>query len=119
MAYGVIEYNANGKPMCEICGKYYDRVIPHARQKHHISEKEYKIQFGFDRIKGICSKQSAEKSRLKTLENYDKVIAINLKEKGKDSRFSKGCIGRPKEVMSEQTRLQLIERIKLIKRIKK
>jgi hypothetical protein len=114
MAYGVIEYNANGKPMCEICGKYYDRVIPHARQKHNISEKEYKIQFGFDRIKGICSKQSAEKSRLKVFENYDKVIKINLTQKGEKSRFSKGSIGRPKEVMSEQTRLKLVERIKLI-----
>lgn len=112
MAYGVIEYNADGQPMCEICGKHFERVLAHARQKHHISEREYKLQFGFDLIKGICSKRSAEKTRIKTLQNYDKVIAINLTEKGKNSRFIEGSEGRRKEKVSAQTKLMLQERLK-------
>lgn len=112
MAYGVIEYNEDGQPMCEICGKYFERVLAHARQKHHISEREYKLQFGFDLIKGICSERSAEKTRIKTLLNYDKVIAINLTEKGKKSRFTEGSEGRKKEKVSAQTKLMLQERLK-------
>lgn len=112
MAYGVIEYNEDGQPMCEICGKYFERVLAHARQKHHISEREYKLQFGFDLIKGICSERSAEKTRIKTLLNYDKVIAINLTEKGKKSRFTEGIEGRKKEKVSAQTKLMLQERLK-------
>jgi hypothetical protein len=112
MAYGIIEYNSDGEPKCEICEKHFKRVIAHARQKHNISEREYKMQFGFDLKKGICSKESSEKSRNKALENYDKVIAINLKQKGIKSRFVKGDKGRTKEQVSEQTRLMLIERLK-------
>jgi hypothetical protein len=112
MAYGIIEYNSDGEPKCEICEKHFKRVIAHARQKHNISEREYKMQFGFDLKKGICSKDSSEKSRIKAFENYDKVIAINLTQKGVKSRFVKGDKGRTKEQVSEQTRLMLIERLK-------
>lgn len=112
MAFGIIEYNEKGQPMCEICGKYYDRVVRHVRLKHNLSEREYKSQFGFEMRKGICSKESSEKTRIKTLENYATVIAINLTEKGKKSRFNRGCMGRKKEQISEETRLKFIERLK-------
>ena len=72
MAYGVIEYNEEGQPMCEICGKHFNRVAVHVKQKHQISEREYKLQFGFNLTKGICSKESAERSRERVFENYDK-----------------------------------------------
>jgi len=111
MAYGVIEYE-NGKPICEICGKAFNRVISHVRQKHDMSEKEYKIQFGFDLYKGICSLESAEKSRIKALENYDLVIAQNLINNGSKTRFVKGGNGRTKDKVSEQTRNALKERLK-------
>lgn len=108
--YGVIEYDPDGKPVCEICGKSFERVIAHVRQKHFISEKEYKVQFGFDLGKGICSKGSAEKSRIKALENYDKVISKNLVINGQKSRFKKGDQGRTRDQLSEQTRLILVSR---------
>ena len=119
MAYGIIEYNSEGQPKCEICGRYFSRVIAHARQKHFISEREYKLQFGFDLKKGICSKESSEKSRIKALDNYDKVIAINLTQKGSKSRFVKGSKGRTREQVSEQTRIMLIERLKQAEMIDK
>lgn len=112
MAYGIIEYDDAGKPICEICGKAYNRVLSHVRQKHDMSEKEYKIEFGFDLGKGICSLESAEKSRIKALENYDLVIAQNLINNGSKTRFIKGGQGRTKDKISQQTRLSLIERLK-------
>lgn len=112
MAYGVIEYNEDGQPMCEICGKHFERVIVHARQKHQISEREYKLQFGFNLKKGICSKESSEKSRERVFENYEQCIGKNLELLGQKSRFKDGSEGRTKEKVSEQTRLMLVDRAK-------
>lgn len=111
MSYGKIEYNEEGMPKCEICGNFYHRVLPHARQKHDINEKEYKKTFGLDLKKGICSKESAERTRVKTLDNYEKCIDKNLIKNGTKTRFYKGFIGRPKEKVSEQTLIRLKERM--------
>jgi hypothetical protein len=108
--YGIIEYDPDGKPICEICRKSFNRVISHVRQKHEMSERDYKIQFGFDLGKGICSLESSEKSRLKALENYDLVIGKNLIANGQKSRFKKGDQGRTRDQLSEQTRLVLTSR---------
>lgn len=112
MAYGIIEYNEDGQPMCEICGGYFSRVIVHARQKHHVSEREYKLQFGFNLKKGICSKESSQKSREKVFENYDKCIGKNLQLLGEKTRFKFGSEGRTQDKVSEQTRLMLVDRAK-------
>ena len=112
MAYGILEYNEEGEPKCEICGKFFNRVISHVRQKHFLNEKEYKKQFGFDLKRGICSKESSEKSRIKTLDNYEKCINQNLKIKGFKNRFKLGDKGRTKDKVSEQTRIRLKERLK-------
>ena len=112
MAYGILEYNEEGKPKCEICGKFFNRVISHVRQKHFLNEKEYKKQFGFDLKRGLCSKESSEKSRIKTLDNYEKCINQNLKIKGFKNRFKLGDKGRTKDKVSEQTRIRLKERLK-------
>lgn len=108
--YGEIEYDPDGKPICEICGKSFNRVVSHIRQKHNMSEREYKTQFGFDLGKGICSPESAEKTRRKTLDNYDLVIGQNLIANGQKSRFKKGSKGRTREQLSEQTRKMLVSR---------
>jgi hypothetical protein len=112
MSYGVIEYNEDGQPMCEICGKHFERVIAHARQKHHISEREYKLQFGLNLKKGICSKRSSEISRERVFENYEKCIGKNLELLGQNSRFKDGSEGRTRDKVSEQTRLMLVDRAK-------
>lgn len=112
MAYGVIEYNEDGEPMCEICGNHFKRVIAHARQKHHLSEREYKLQFGLNLKKGICSKESAEKSRERVLANYEQCIGKNLQLLGEKNRFKVGSEGRTRDKVSEQTRLMLVDRAK-------
>jgi hypothetical protein len=112
MAYGVIEYNEEGLVKCEVCGDYFHRPIAHARQKHDISAKEYKKQFGFDMTKGICSKESAEISRVHNKANYAKVVTKNLLKKGKSTRFKNGDAGRTRDKVSHQTLIALKERFK-------
>jgi hypothetical protein len=111
MSYGIIEYDEDGKPICEICHQSFHRVLFHVRQKHGMSAKEYKLTYGFDAIKGICSMESSEKSRLKVMDNYDKVVTQNLTQHGKDTRFIKGSKGRTKEKISEQSKIRLTENL--------
>jgi|TARA_B110000977_G_scaffold151730_1_gene192612 hypothetical protein len=109
---GIIEYNEKGLPMCEECGQYYHRVLSHVRQKHNLSAKQYKIKYGLDLSKGICSKSSSEKTRVKTKKNYNLVIAQNLLINGKQTRFKQGHKGRTIEQVSEMSRLRLINNFK-------
>jgi hypothetical protein len=111
MAYAIIEYNTEGLPKCEICGKFFNRILSHVRQKHFINEKEYKKQFGYDLKKGICSKESSAKSREQVLINFDKCVGQNLISKGSNSRFVKGDKGRIKDQVSPQTNLRLKQRL--------
>ncbi len=112
MAYGKVEYSADGLPKCEICGRYFKRVLSHVRQTHYINERDYKIQFGLDLIKGICSKESSEISRQRVFENYDKVVKRNLLKNGKLTRFKLGSKGRTVDQVSPQTKTALIENLK-------
>lgn len=112
MSFGKIEYDECGNPICEICKKSFKRVLSHVRQVHNMNEKEYKIMFGFDLSKGICSKESSEKTRDKTLLNYEKCISKNLISKGQKTRYNKDSEGRTKDKVQEQTRIRLKERLK-------
>ncbi len=111
MSYGKIEYNEYGLPKCEICGEHYHRVTAHVRQVHGLSAREYKLQFGFDLIKGICSRESSERTRVKTMSNFDMVITENLIKGGEQTRFKVGSKGRTREKVSKQTLLRLKENI--------
>ena len=112
MAYGIIEYNALGLPKCELCGQYFNRVLAHVRQKHFMTEREYKIMFGFDVKKGITSQESKLKSRQAVLNNFDKCVSDNLIKKGELTRYKPGDGGRTREQVSEQTRLRLLQQAK-------
>ena len=109
MAYGIIEYDAAGLPKCELCGEYFNRVVSHVRQKHDLTAREYKKQFGFDVSKGICSAESSLLTREKTLSNYDKCISRNII--GHNHKFKKHHKGRTRDQVSEQTRIMLRKRI--------
>ena len=110
MSYGAIEYNDSGQPKCEICGEHFNRVLSHVRQKHKMNEKKYKKSYGLDLHKGICSKESSEKSRASVVANYDNVVSNNLIKRGEPTRFKDGSKGRTKDKVSEQTRIMLIEK---------
>lgn len=112
MSYGIVEYDDEGKPICEICKKSFKRVLSHVRQKHFINEKEYKLTFGFDLGKGICSKESSEKSKEAVYSNYDKCIGKNLIAAGNKTRFTDGHEGRIADKVQEQTRIRLKKNLK-------
>ena len=111
-AYGVIKYDPDGKPICHICGESYDKVLSHAYHTHGITAHDYKKEFGLDITKGIISEQARQTAKENTMKHYDKVVAENLTKRGVTTRFKKGHEGRPKEKMSEQTRLRLVNQNK-------
>lgn len=114
---GIIRYDENGQPICEICGKSFKRLLSHVRQKHFIDEREYKTTYGLDLRKGICSQESSERSRIAVMNNYDKCVVRNLLKGGEKSRFKDGSKGRTKDKVSEQTRIRLKARLETPKMI--
>jgi hypothetical protein len=90
MSYGIIEYNIKGLPKCEICNKHFHRVLTHVRQRHNMTEREYKQTYGFDLKKGITSQESKLKSREAAIKNYEQVIYENLLQCGIKPRFTVG-----------------------------
>lgn len=106
----MIRYNSEGKPICEICGQAFERVGAHVRQAHNISARDYKLKFGLDLGKGLCSKKSSQKSR-EAVEKYPHIID-DLVRLNHHTRFKVGCKGRTKDMVSEQTRQMLSYRLK-------
>lgn len=114
---GIIRYDSVGNPICELCGGSFSRLLSHVRQVHSISARDYKVKYGLDVKKGICSKVSSERSRLMVIQNFDKVVTGNLISGGSKTRYSKGH--GIKKYFSEQSRLRIIdqlqpERVKVI-----
>jgi hypothetical protein len=106
--YGEIGYDPEGKPICHICGRSYKKLISHVIQQHHISQEEYKIQFGLDKGKGIMCEESIQIARKRNKENYEKVVKGNLLEKGKETRFEEGQHNTNDKYFSEQSRRKFI-----------
>jgi len=102
--YGQIEYNEEGLPKCEICGKYFKRVLNHVRMSHDgMTEKEYKKKFGLDLRKGMSAELSRKWNHL-----YSKtVVRSNLLKDGRNTRFQKGHPGRTIDKVSPQTMKRL------------
>lgn len=100
---GEILYDELGRPICHICGRAFNKVLNHARQKHFISAEEYKRIYGLISTKGICSQRTKDRLRAKVMENYDTVVLQNLVEKGNKTRYKNGHKGRPKEKLRIQS----------------
>jgi len=107
MSYGVIEYDENGNPKCEICGVFSVRVMSHVRWHHGITAREYKKEFGFAQKHGICSRESSQKSKESAIK-YNNIQSERAKSRA--VKFEKGHLGRSKEMIPEQTRIGLVER---------
>lgn len=117
--YGEIKYSPEGKPICHICCKAYDKVLAHVWQVHKLSAREYKRDYGLDVIKGIMSEESTEIARQRNKENYDLVVEENLLDKGEETRFKEGFKGRTRDQMSEQTRRRLVKQANRIRKKRK
>lgn len=110
MSIGKIEFDNEGKPVCEICKKSFHRLSTHVRQAHGMTARQYKMAFGLNISRGLCSSQSASATREKTLKNADRCIDQNLLKNGVGSRFKKGE-SLKKKYVSEETKSMLQKRI--------
>ncbi len=104
---GVVSYDDQGKVICHKCGRSFNKLITHVIQKHNMTSREYKKKYGLDMIKGVMSKKSTMLARRNVYLNYDQCVQKNLLKKGSNTRFIDGSMGRPKSLVSEQTRLRL------------
>ncbi len=48
-AYGAVEYDDEGRPICHICGMALDKLIEHTKRKHGLNSEEYRAEFGLMR----------------------------------------------------------------------
>lgn len=103
IAYGKVEYDINGHPICHICGKGFKKVLSHVVQKHGITAYEYKRMFGLDTTKGIVCNETKVKLQEAVERHYHKVVTSNLLSNGASTRFKKGSEGRTIDMCSEQT----------------
>ena len=62
---GEINYSEEGKPICHICGKAYNKLLTHVYYAHKMGEKEYKKEFGLNLHQGIVSKKTKAKLQKK------------------------------------------------------
>lgn len=102
MSYGIIEYNEDGNPICEICGFASPKITGHVFWQHGIRARDYKLQFGLDLKKGIISQSLKEKM---VQHGYD-TYAQHPDQFINGNRFKKGNQGRTKKLMSEQSRIR-------------
>ena len=101
--FGEVTYDNNGLPICHICRKSYRKLLSHVWQRHDLSEKEYKRQFGLDLYNGIIAESTRTKLQKSVRDNYDLVVAENLIKSGQDTRFIGGGKGRTIDKVSPQT----------------
>lgn len=109
--YGKIVKSPDGRLMCHICGKLFNKLGSHVYYTHKMTAYEYKKIFGLETGKGLMSLPLHLKCRDNVMLHYDKCISENLVKRGAGTRFNKGDKGRTRDKLSEQTRASLIEHI--------
>lgn len=105
--YGEVVYTSEGLLVCHICGKAFKKLGAHVWNTHKIRSREYKQMYGLDLCAGLCSEAHKKVLREHVIEHYDQVVGENLTKRGAGTRFRLGSAGRPKEMVSEQTRRRL------------
>ncbi len=90
MTKGILRYDNDGKPICEICGRSFHRLGRHVYQAHDMTARQYKEHYGLDVSMGLISDESKAKIQQAVERNYEIVVERNLLEKGKETRFQEG-----------------------------
>lgn len=116
---GEIAYTEEGKPICHICGKGYDKLMSHVYQTHDMTARDYKIEFGLDLNQGIMSEESKEKARKTVEDNYENIVLDNLLTKGAETRFKKGHSRTKGKFVSEQSKKRMLKNLNANRRDKK
>lgn len=110
--YGEVKYAPDGTVICHICGKSYKSLLVHVFQRHGLTEREYKHEFGLINKRGLIAESTKEKLQKAVELNYEVVVAKNLIEQGVSTRYKHyENLGKSRRV-SEQERIALIQRAK-------
>lgn len=102
---GVISRDEEGRVICHVCGRAYDKLTVHVQQRHKMSKEHYLETYGLNRGAKLTSINHNHKLKkmIKVQSNLQ-----NIAEVGKETRFKKGQVGARKNL---ETRLQtLLER---------
>ena len=115
---GEIRYDDEGRPICHICGRAFDKLGQHVYNRHDMSADEYKEKFGLDRRVGLTSDKTKKKLQDAVKDNYSLVVEKNLLNNGKKTRFDKNNKARTKEKVRLQTYKRLCERTKKMNKLR-
>ena len=86
---GEIWYDKNGKIICHICGKSFNKLSSHLVQVHNISASEYKEMFELNKCQKLTSKWMEEYFRNKPRKDITK-YSLNTRFKDKHKSPRKG-----------------------------
>ena len=84
---GVVAKDDNGKIICHICGRSYNRLGSHIKESHQMTIKEYKEEFG------LCNcARTTEDNYHKMMQDYAEIYGMGdrLIETGKNTRIKVG-----------------------------
>lgn len=63
-AFGTVEYDDEGRPICHVCGMAFDKLIEHTKRKHGLDTADYRAEFGLMRkMARLTSPKYADKMR--------------------------------------------------------
>lgn len=82
--YGEITHDINGKPICHICGKSFDKLIEHTKRVHGMGSTEYRLAFGLMMSARLTSPKYHKKMKdyVEITKSYEKNFSnrISIKE---------------------------------------
>ena len=111
---GEVKYDEMGRPICHICGRAFDKLLAHVKQRHKMDPADYKRKFELDSGKGIVSEKTRTILQQHVKDNYEVVVLENLKTGGVNTRFKNGDPGRTKDKVRLQTKNVLSNNFKNI-----
>lgn len=111
---GEVKFDELGRPICHICGRAFNKLLTHVKQRHKMTPEEYKETFGLENGKGLISEKTRTVLQQKVMDNYDKVVVENLIKGGSATQFKTGHMGRTKDKVRLQTKIKLVNHIQNI-----
>lgn len=80
---GEVFYDEQGRMVCHICGRAYDKLTQHIKQIHNIGPVEYREMFGLNRTFKLTSERYKQKCRENI--NEQKISMLRHFEKGSNT----------------------------------
>lgn len=108
MAFGKIDYDHNGKVICDLCGRSFHKMSRHLKSIHKTTAQKYRRTFGLDRCAALMSKQSQINAKERVKRDWDVVVGA-LDRSRDETMFKEGNKGRTKDRVREQTRKRMKE----------